>query len=200
MTRIATILQALFLSQVMAIHHGPIVQKWVIDKGSSLYIQGRSNVSSFRCDIIEYLHPDTIRFCRDEPGQQEFAVKGGIAIDVNRFDCHHRMMTSDLKKMLKAGEHPKLKIDLLTLGYHNDDKDGQGAKGKVAIELAGITRCLDVDYTLQVDGSGYLHLYGERQVQFSDFGLTPPRKAGGLIRVQSSITVRFELILRAIPA
>jgi len=200
MATMAIILRMVFMAQVLMSAPHPIVQKWVIERSSNLSIHGRSNVSSFRCDVIEYLQPDTIRFCREDLTQQEFALRGGIAIDINRFDCHQRMMTADLRKMLKAGQGSLLKIDLLSLGCNSQGAAGPAIKGKVAIELAGVTRQMEVSYSLQVDNNGYLHLLGERQVSFADFGLVPPRKAGGLIRVQPAIQVRFELILRAVPA
>lgn len=196
----AIIIRALFLAQLLVSAPRPIVQKWVIEKSSSLSIRGRSNVNSFRCDVIEYLRPDTIQFCREDLTQQEFVIRGGVAIDIDRFDCHQRMMTADLRKMLKAGQGALLTIDLQSLGCNTRGAAGQAIKGRVLIGLAGVTRQMEVNYTLQVDNNGYLHLLGERQVLFADFGLVPPRKAGGLIRVQSSLQVRFELILRAVAA
>jgi hypothetical protein len=173
-----------------------ILEKWVIEKNSNLCIEGRSNVSSFRCDVIEYLHPDTIQFCKEDIQQQQFIIKGGLSINVNSFDCHQRYITGDLRKTLKADASPLLKIDLLSIG--NLSTADKNIKGIVAITLAGVSRKMEVDYTVQTSNDGYLHLSGSRGMLFSDFGLTPPHKLAGLIKVEEQINVRFLLILRSI--
>jgi hypothetical protein len=170
------------------------VEKWVIEKNSNLSIEGRSNISSFRCDVTEYLHADTILFNMNEVHQQALTAKGGLTINVNRFDCHQKYIDSDLRKTLKAKECPFLKIDLLSIG--NFLTGNKSVKGNVAITLAGVTRKIDVDYIIQNGSEGNIHLYGSRQVLFSDFNLIPPRKLAGLIKVEEQINVRFLLILR----
>jgi hypothetical protein len=188
------ILLTVFIASFFVTPHTTLIEKWVIEKNSNLSIEGRSNISSFRCDVTEYLQPDTLLFRRDELYQQSLSVTGGIVINVNRFDCHQKYISNDLRKTLKANECPLLKIDLLTIG--NFLTGNKNVKGNVAITLAGITRKLDVDYAVQSSNDGNIHLYGSRQVLFSDFNLVAPRKLAGLIRVEEQINVHFLLVLR----
>ena len=173
-------------------------EKWVIEKNSSLYIEGKSNVTAFTCDVTEYLRPDTVVFYKEDRYQPFFTIKGGLTININRLDCHQRYITSDMKKTLKADESSCLKIDLLSIANFTSRSTGQNVVGSVAIQLAGVTRKMDIDFNVRSDEKGYLHLNGTRQVLFSDFGLTPPRKLAGLIKVEEAINVRFQLILRLI--
>ena len=172
-----------------------IIEKWVIERNNNLSIQGRSNVNSFQCDVKEYLRADTISLYKEEQ-QPQFAIKGGLSIIVNQFDCHQRYMTGDFRKTLKAQKYPELKIDLLSIGNFATTGN-KNVKGTMAITLAGITRKMEVDYLVATDNNGYLHLNGTRQVLFSDFGLTPPSKLAGLIKVEEQINVHFLLILRS---
>lgn len=174
--------------------HNIVSEKWVIERSSNLCIEGKSNVTSFRCDVTEYLQPDTIQFFCEDMKRQLLGVKGGLAINVNRFDCHQRYMTGDLRKTLKANECPWLKIDLLSIG--NFMNGNRTVKGDVSISLAGVTKKIEINYTVEPLSDGNLKLLGTRQVLFSDFGLTPPRKLAGLIIVQEEINVRFTLFLR----
>jgi len=169
-------------------------ERWVIERNSSLSIEGRSNVSSFRCDVTEYLQQDTILFVRTDLQQPVLTAHGGLTINVNRFDCHQKYINSDLRKTLKANECPWLKIDLLSIG--NFSTGSKNVRGAVAITLAGVTKKLDVAYVVQNANDGTVQLYGMRQVLFSDFGLVPPRKLAGLIKVEEEINVRFVLVLR----
>lgn len=172
-----------------------IIEKWVIERNSNLSIQGRSNVNSFQCDVKEYLRADTISLYKEEQ-QQQFAIKGGLNITVSQFDCHQRYMTGDFRKTLKAQKYPELKIDLLTIGNFTTAVNKK-VKGTIVITLAGITRRMEVDYSVATDNNGNLHLNGSRQVLFSDFGLTPPSKLAGLIKVEEQIKVHFLLVLRS---
>lgn len=189
------LISTVFIASFLFTPHKVIIEKWVIEKKSNLYIEGRSNVNSFRCDVTEYLHPDTILFYKEDQ-QQQFTIKGGLTININGFDCHQRYMTNDLRKTLKADEYPLLKIDLLSID--NFTAANKNIKGTVAIALSGITQKVEVDYTVQTGNDGNLHLYGSRQVLFSDFGLTPPHKLAGLIKVEEQINIRFQLILRSL--
>jgi len=184
-----------FIASLLVTPNKVVIEKWVIEKNSNLYIEGRSNVNSFRCDVTEYLHPDTILFYKEDQ-QPQFSIKGGLTINVNGFDCHQRYMTNDLRKTLKADDYPLLRIDLLSIG--NFTAANKNIKGAVAITLSGITRKMEVDYTVQTGSGGNLYLNGSRQVLFSDFSLTPPHKLAGLIKVEEQINIRFQLILRSL--
>jgi hypothetical protein len=174
--------------------HTMLKEKWLIEKESNLYFEGRTNISNFRCGITSYLRPDTLCFCREDNSKAILSVKGGLSIDVNCIECQQPYMNKDLRKTLKAGECPFMKIALLSIG--NFAGDVKNVKGKVAITLAGVTRILDVDYTVQPVDENNLRLYGREQVLFADFDLTPPRKMAGLVKVEQQINVNFMLALR----
>lgn len=174
----------------------PTAERWVIQKNSTLSIEGRSNVNSFRCDITEYLQPDTICLFKDEQTMKPFHIKGGLSININRFDCHHKYITNDLRRTLKADEQPVLKIKLLSIGYYNGN--AENIKGWVSIEMAGVSKTTEVDYQVQNSNPDILQLNGTRKLKFADFGLKPRQKIAGLIKVEEELTVRFQLILRSI--
>ncbi|MDP4246198.1 MAG: YceI family protein, partial [Bacteroidota bacterium] len=64
--------------------------------------------------------------------------------------------------------------------------------------LAGITKEMDINYTACNLAVGQLSLTGTRQMKFSDFGLTPPRKLGGMIRTNDIVDIEFHLHIIAI--
>lgn len=105
-------------------------------------------------------------------------------------------MNKDLRKALKAKECPWMRVSLLSIG--NFTGNVPRVKGKVAICLAGVTRVMDIDYTVQPIDNNNLRLYGKQKVSFDDFELTPPHKMAGLVRVEQQIDVNFMLALRLI--
>lgn len=173
------------------------VEKWVIQKSSNLSIEGKSNVNTFKCDIVEYLKEDTIFLYKNNALYQPTSIaKGGLTININRFDCHQNHITTDLKKTLKSKENVWMKINLLTLGYLQPNTHHQAIKGNVEIQLAGVTKIIEIDYRVEQRSDGSLYLVGVRKLLFSDFGLVPPSKLAGLIKVNQEIKVSFYLLLR----
>jgi hypothetical protein len=190
MKLIFSLVVALFFRDVP----GPVPESWVIQKNSNLRIDGKTNINSFRCEIVEYLKPDTIYFFREENNRKPIAIRGGLEIEIKRFDCHQKYITSDMRKTLRAEDQPILKIDLLTIGCFNGN--GDNIKGLVNIWLAGVVKTMEIDYQVQATDPGYLQLTGTRRILFSDFGLKAPQRLAGLIKVEEELNVRFQLILR----
>ena len=142
--------------------------QWAIQKTSTLRIAGKTNVAAFGCDINGYYQADTIAYLNDgNPGP--VSLTGALNIDVNNFDCHHKMLTNDLRKTLKAKEYPFLIIRFLTLQRLPALTDNRDVlNGTVEIQLAGVCRRFEICYKLEKSGAVIL-LNGSRTFLFSDF-------------------------------
>lgn len=197
-----SIRNVLFYMFIMSFSSGfqvnkPNVTKWVITHGSSLKVDGSTNVNKFSCAILNYSKPDTISVKRSS--NQPVELHGNIQLDVQNFDCRNPVMTADLRKTLKAKEFPKLIVRFLSMSkYPDSDKGQETTKGTVAIELAGVSKGFEVDYKVVSAEGDYLNFEGSRKVTFSDFNLTPPRKLGGMIRTNNELSVVFNLKMRVI--
>ncbi|MEI6948684.1 hypothetical protein V9K67_15935 [Paraflavisolibacter sp. H34] len=170
--------------------------KWTIQKTSTLRVAGKSNVNEFTCDLTGYYQQDTLCVADNATGRP-VRLSGSLEVDVFRFDCHSRLITGDLRKTLKAEEHPRLKIRFLTL--EQLPVAGLAAfntKGLVEVELAGVRKTFEIRYDFQKSGPATFQLNGARTFSFSDFKLTPPRKLGGVIRIEDQFDVDFQLILK----
>jgi len=170
--------------------------RWEVQKNSTIRVDGESNINSFRCDIEAYYQADTI-FCYDGGGISDAVkLKGSLKIDLFNFDCHSRMITSDMRKTLKADAYPKLVIHFMSLDrLPVFDGNTDIMKGWVNIELAGVTKKFEILYSFIKTGSSPILLNGGRTFHFSDFNLTPPRKLGGMIRIKDEFSVHFRLNL-----
>jgi hypothetical protein len=168
-------------------------EKWIIDQQSSLRIEGKTNVNTFNCSVKKYLHADTLTFYSSSVGEGNLSVKGAIVIDVNEFACQKKYMNGDFKKTIKARESPYLSIRLISISNFN--KKAQPITGTVFICLAGVKREVEVTYTVEYEQGGNILLNGSCNILFSDFGLTPPTKFSGLVKVSQEIQVYFSLRL-----
>jgi hypothetical protein len=168
-------------------------EKWIIDKESNLRIEGKTNINTFKCSVKKYLKADTLVFSTRTGSEQNLSVKGAIVIDVNEFACQKKYMNGDFKRTIKAHESPYLSIRLLSISNFN--KNTQPISGIVFICLAGIKREVEVSYTIAREQSGNIFLHGSCNILFSDFGLIPPTKFSGLVKVNQQIDVYFSLRL-----
>lgn len=170
--------------------------KWVVEQNSTLRVKGRSNINSFTCNINVNAEKDTIIFSNDV--QQAVSLSGNIQMDVLGFNCHSNLITRDLRKTLRAEEHPMMTIRFLSIQSMPMLKhDKEIIKGCVEVILAGVVKRFDLDYTFSRSASGMV-LDGGRSFCFSDFKLSPPRKLAGLIKIKDQFEVNFQLILREI--
>jgi len=171
----------------------PVRTKWLVQRTSTISIAGSTNVNRFCCQVNEYGHPDTITLTASG------GSLGALAVDIADFNCSNRIMTGEFKKTLKYRQYPQLKIVFISLEKMPVfGATTETVKGWVEVELAGICRKFEVTYSSCRTDNENVELVGNRTFGFSDFGLTPPRKMGGLVRVNDKLDVQFTLHLHQI--
>lgn len=170
-------------------------QQWILASHSTLKVDGKTNINSFACEIPTYGRTDTLWTSPLSEGK--IKAGGELAIQVAKFDCHHNMMTKDLQKTLKAGQHPLMKIRFTEFSKNFEEYTRAGRiEGEADIELAGVTRHMNIAFSVIPGAGGQVQLIGIKQILFSDFNLKPPSKLGGAIKVKNELLVEFKLYLQ----
>ncbi|HMG69045.1 MAG TPA: hypothetical protein VK588_15210 [Chitinophagaceae bacterium] len=172
--------------------------KWVVEKNSSINIQGETNINSFQCDVTEYLGADTLVYLKNDATKKLSFTNSCLLIDVRRFDCHNKFITDDFRSALKADENPTLKILFLSIDQFPNSCTNQIVKGIVDVELAHSIKRTEIDYTVKTLPGNRIQVNGSHIFSFSDFNLKAPRKMAGLIRTKDQIKVNFQLFFKAI--
>lgn len=186
----------LVLLSGFSLHNKPYLSKWVISKGGSLKVGGSTNVNKFSCVIVNYDRPDTLTFYRGSTIAEAIKIQGMLKLDVQQFNCFNPVMTSDLRKTLKAKEFPMLVIRFINISRYPSGNHEDKVKGEVTIELAGVARRFEVDYKYAPLSANTATLIGTRKINFTDFKLVPPRKIGGMIQTKDELMVEFNLKLK----
>lgn len=187
-----------FLSFILTSFEKPLpTYEWVVMRSSKLIVNGSTNVNKFKCDVSEYVPIDTIGCTRINAKDKGVTMYGGLRIDVTGFNCHNPMMTADLRKTLKAKEHPVLFVRFLNIARLPELKQQtEQIQGWAEIEIAGVIKKMEMTYTVSSPNSNLVILRGRRQLLFSDFGIKPPTRLGGIIRVNNELDVEFILHLK----
>jgi len=172
--------------------------RWVVEKNSSLNIQGETNINSFQCDVTEYLKADTLVYTQNDATKKLSFTNSCLAIDIKRFDCHNKFITEDFRSALKADENPKLKILFICIDQFSSNCNNQVVKGIVDIELAHVIKRAEICYTVKTLAGNRIQMNGSQIFSFSDFNLKAPKKLAGLIRTKDKIKVNFQLFFKTI--
>ena len=178
--------------------HTIYATKWIVLKDCTVTVNGSTNINRFACSVPGYQSDDTLTCFRNNDGTV-IKMKGGLDIPVDGFDCANPMMTKDLRKTIQSKMFPYLRIQFISLKKYPLLKTAQeNIAGIVSIELAGVKKQMEVNYTISMDEKGIVYLRGTQSIHFSDFNLVAPRKLGGMIKTNDRLEVVFTIHCRII--
>ena len=174
-----------------------LVHRLIVLPDSQLSIDGRTNVNPFSCSIPQYVGKDTLVLQESGGSAKPVFVKGSVSLDASSFDCGMAMMTSDFCKTIQSQTYPAIIIDFILFERAPTySKDKEKFKGLIKISLGGAANIFEVDCSIEALPTGLIRLKGARDFKFSDFNLEPPTRMFGLVRVEDSLKVSFNLVLK----
>ena len=137
-------------------------------------INGSTNINNFKCINKTFKAPSGTSFTGALPG---YAVK------VEEFDCFNKIMTKDFQKTLQSDKYPHLNIKILKFV-----KSQNSYNAVVEVLMMNKSKTYNVLFTLE--NGKYI---GKKNVKFSEFGIQPPKKMGGMIVVKDDLNLTFSL-------
>ena len=148
----------------------------IIDK-IKIEINGNSTVGKYKCNC-----PHTFRDTIFLNSTTKNNLKSEIS--TNDFDCGNRIMNKDLKTTLKVTKFPKSTVSITNI-------KSAGADYKCSLNLKITDKTLSYsNIALKKTAES---LDGTVNVKFSDLGLEPPTKMGGVIKVKNEFVIHFIL-------
>ena len=176
--------------------HDSLVQRLIVLPSSTLYIDGTTNVSKFECKIEKYIGTDTLMMTIVD-GKKAVFQQGILRLAAASFDCGPKLITRDFQKTLKTDQFPHIVIEFVSFERPPDmDAARDSFIGIMKITLANATVTCEIRCNTIRDDKKQLHLLGGRNFNFSDFGLKPPVKMAGAVKVRDQLAVNFHLILQ----
>src|SRR5690606_19416653 len=127
----------------------------------------------FNCTYNVTGPKDTLLFI-DNKSQDAFYFD--IAVD--DFGCGNLLLNNDFRKTIRAKEYPKAHVKVTNLR-----KSQQGYRCSLHLEIAG-KKLFFKDFLLH---DGEQTLTGNLDLNFDTLGLSPPKKFGGLIKVDETL-------------
>lgn len=164
----------------------------IIHERSSLKIHGKTNVNRFVCGFDGQIAADTLFVQSLNTEQESILRKATLKIAVCDFDCGMKQMTQDMMGLLQAESFPHLLVTVMGLR-----KKGDLHESVARFTIAGKTKDYVVPLTAKGTGE-WTYCVGRNVIDITDFGLEPPSKFLGAVRVRETIEVEFNLILKIV--
>ena len=163
-----------------------------------VWFTGASNIRSFSCtsnQVALSAEAALDEFDRTKADGVPAVRSAALAIPVRSLDCGIQKMNDDLFATLGGAADP-------TISFRLDEYVviKPGSPGAVRmhglLRLAGHAKQVVVYGTVVRDGNDQLRLRGERRIDVRDFGVKPPRRFFGLMRVRPEVDVHFDVAVR----
>lgn len=169
------------------------------DVDVKLWVTGSSNVRRFRCRATEAnLQVDRTPgvSSRDIVSAADTTPYAVLRVPSSGLDCGIALMNQHLREALHADQAPVITFRLVRVArVHGASPDSAAFRLVGSLHLAGTERPVEIVARHVRDDSGRTVLEGSHAIDVRDFGIEPPRRFLGLLRVRNTVTVHYSLAL-----
>jgi len=204
MTRNRSLLIACSLVLAACVNQAPPANPPAPQSGSMraadrVWFTGSSNIvrrftcSAARVYVSAEAAPEDFERTREDglPAVRSAALQ----VPVRSLDCGIRQQNTDLFKTLGAAANPTISFALS--GYSVVPSENvRRVRMHGALRIAGVERRVVLYGTVFRNAAGEWILRGDRAINVRDFGIAPPRRFLGLLRVHDEVIVHFEVAVR----
>lgn len=178
---------------------------FTVHSKSQFWIRGEATTHDFTC-VVSHVGgmgqlpstQDTVPASADE---EQAMVR--VRVPVQAFECGNRPMTQDLQETLKVEEHPEIRFELVHASVVTPT-DSSAAWRTIevlgALTIAGMKRLIRLRAVGRALDENHFRVRGCKPIRMTYFGIDPPTKALGLVRVENRVEVQFDLFAQAAEA
>lgn len=165
---------------------------------SQFWIQGEATTHTFTCRVEQVDGEAAIPSTRSTPtATDEEQTEVRVEVPVEAFNCGNNRMTRDLQETLKMEEHPKIRFELVHATVTSTvDTAAHWRQIEVlgALTIAGKKRLTRLQANGRALDENRFRVRGCHPVRMTYYGIEPPTKALGLIKVKNRVEVQFDLL------
>jgi hypothetical protein len=169
-----------------------------INRNSWTSLSGTTNINSFEC-LSDTGIPNGIILTDSAPdGERIYFSEAKLSMDAASFDCGNPLITRDMHKSLGGPGDAWIDIKLLEAQLMDGSLSSENGNftANALITINGRSNIAEIMIDWARSGSMEYRFEGSTDLKMSDFGITPPSPALGLVKVKDDITVRFNYIVQ----
>lgn len=160
-----------------------------------VWFTGSSNIRSFTCAASQVnvsAEAALEDFTRTKNDGLPAVKRAALEVPVRSLDCGIGLQNSHLFETLGASAHPSITFVLSDYVV----KANREIQMTGALRIAGVERIVALQGKVLRSADGRLLLSGAREIDVRDFGVQPPKRFLGLLRVRKEVTVHFLVAVR----
>ena len=174
------------------------VTRIAVRSDSRLWLEGSSNVRDWTCRATSL--EATIEVGSAEPGRRSSispeVVRGvSVKVPVRMLKCGDRHMEAQMYSALKS---PTSSPGFITADVEKIPPGvvtGQVVDADARLTIAGVQKTVKMTVTSDVMPDGTRRARGTVPILMTDFGISPPRPWGGLLRTADRVLIQFEIFV-----
>ena len=152
-------------------------------------IDGSTNVNRFHFIQTLDQNPNVIK--RKDPARETLNLK----IPAHDFKPSNPMMYKDFLDFIKAQEFPYIDITIFFENFRLPAGNASTVVPRIRVGLAGQTQTYKIPGYVEECLDKELHIKGRVNIDLKDFGLEPPTKFLGMVKVSNEVFINFALTL-----
>lgn len=177
--------------------------QYTIVSQSQLYLEGSTNVNKFTCDYANPFMKGVLQLESTPDGRLVRFKNAILGFEVERFDCHNKLMNKDLYKALKSEQHPEVKIQLLDIRQEAKQEiqncaDWVTIQANTLITISGVSKTVTMPIKAKKINSKQYQFSACQDLLMTDFGITPPAPFFGTIKVRDKITIHLIFLVEVL--
>ncbi len=155
---------------------------------NEVIITGTTNINQFH---LLYSENAYTRF-NGSPGFSGNRLQ--ISIPARNIEAESQLMLDDFLEMIHADKHPEIKISMDAQPIDRL-RNGDSIKHRIFLTMNGKTNGYNCSSDVLLCQSDTLCLKGKLDVHLTDFGIEPPGKFFGIVKVRNEVAISFKILL-----
>jgi hypothetical protein len=152
-------------------------------------INGSTNINHFH--FVQNIDEKLTPLKKEKKTQDTLTIK----IPAHNFEPSNPMMYKDFLEFIKADKYPYIDITIFFNNVRLPAGPPSAIVPKIKVGLAGQTHTYKIPGYVKECRDKKLHISGKIDIDLKDFGLEPPTKFMGMVKVNNEVFINFGLTL-----
>jgi hypothetical protein len=173
------------------------VRRIAVRADSRLWLEGSSNVRDWTCKATAMDATIDVGERNHTEASDILPVRGAVVrVPVRMLKCGDRHMEAHMYSALKSPENSPAGFIVAELeGLPVTDGITRTVEVTGHLTIAGVERPINIKVLGDKLPDGTLRARGTLPILMTDFGITPPRPWGGILRTANKVLIQFEIFV-----
>ena len=176
-------------------------EKLKLKKGSKIWLEGKTNLSSYLCSIDSFKLEAKGVFRHKSGSHDSLVVQPdhlSLTLFVSSIHCGNKLMNHDVHEALNYPENKKIIYTYRGLESSPDIKDiytWNTLNIKGTLEIKNVSNKAVFPVKAKHLEKHQFHITGNHTIDMLQYNVEPPSRLNGLIQARKKLTVHFNIII-----